>query len=47
MRAYVFLLASLSLICCVWGNNLILGRRLPGELILQNRTIIKVRYSFF
>ncbi|XP_043592632.1 salivary glue protein Sgs-3-like [Bombus pyrosoma] len=41
MRTFVFLFACLSLIASAWGNNLILGIRMPGDVLVQSRPIFK------
>ncbi|CAK9802290.1 Neurofilament medium polypeptide [Anthophora quadrimaculata] len=43
MRGYIFILACLSLVACAWGNNLILGRRRPGDILIEDRPIFKPR----
>ncbi|XP_071857634.1 uncharacterized protein [Bombus fervidus] len=42
MRALVFLFACLSLFASAWGNNLILGRRLFGDVLAESRPIYKL-----
>ncbi|XP_068967621.1 uncharacterized protein [Bombus flavifrons] len=41
MRALVFLFACLSLFASAWGNNLILGRRLLGDVLVESRPIFE------
>ena len=41
MRALVFLFACLSLFASAWGNNLILGRRLFGDVLAESQPIYK------
>ncbi|XP_043592629.1 cell wall protein DAN4-like [Bombus pyrosoma] len=41
MRALIFLFACLSLFATAWGNNLILGRRLFGDVLVEFRPILK------
>ncbi|XP_053978650.1 uncharacterized protein LOC128876365 [Hylaeus volcanicus] len=43
MRTLIFLATCLSLIVCVWGNNLILGRRVLGDKLIEDRVVIKPR----
>ncbi|XP_054014711.1 salivary glue protein Sgs-3-like [Hylaeus anthracinus] len=43
MRTLIFLATCLSLIVCVWGNNLILGKRVSGDKLIENRVVIKPR----
>ncbi|XP_033299465.1 cell wall protein DAN4-like [Bombus bifarius] len=41
MRALVFLFACLLLFASAWGNNLILGRRLLGDVLVESLPIFK------
>ncbi|CAD1480109.1 unnamed protein product, partial [Heterotrigona itama] len=41
MRGYFLLLVCLSLIASSWGRNLILGRRTPNDILIEDRIIFK------
>ncbi|XP_026667665.1 cell wall protein RTB1-like [Ceratina calcarata] len=41
MRNYILVLACLSLFACAFAKNLILGKRLQGDVLLQNQSIYK------
>ncbi|XP_076661815.1 uncharacterized protein LOC143365482 [Halictus rubicundus] len=43
MRAAVFLAVCFSLVAIAWGNNLIMGRRQPGEILVMDKVITRPR----
>ncbi|XP_043258811.1 cell wall protein DAN4-like [Colletes gigas] len=43
MRNVIFLATCISLIVCVWGNNLIIGKRQPGDVLITKKDIFKPR----
>ncbi|KOC70512.1 hypothetical protein WH47_07919 [Habropoda laboriosa] len=43
MRGLIFVLACLCLVACAWGNNLFLGRRVLGDILIEDKPIFKPR----